>query len=91
MHAQDLSQTRKKLVYFLSGWLGGPNLYAKHFGSINIPGVHAHLAIGEAERDAWLYCMQQAINAQPYKKSFKQYLLTQLTIPAERITQRCAQ
>jgi len=24
MHANDLTDSRKKLVYFLSGWLGGP-------------------------------------------------------------------
>jgi len=91
MHPQDLSESRKKLAYFLSGWLGGPRIYTEHYGSINIPEVHGHLAIGNAERDAWLSCMRHAIDAQPYEKSFKQYLLAQLTIPAERITQRCAQ
>ena len=87
MHPQDLTESRKKLAYFLSGWLGGPRLYAEHYGSINIPGIHRHLDIGDTERDAWLLCMQKAIMQQPYEASFKEYLLAQITIPAERIRQ----
>jgi hemoglobin len=85
MHSQDLSLSRKKLVYFLSGWMGGPKLYAEHFGSINIPQAHRHLTVGAAESDAWLLCMQKAVDDQPYAASFKVYLMQQLRIPAERI------
>ncbi len=85
MHGEDLTESRLKLSYFLSGWLGGPKLYAQHFGGISIPGYHQHLAIGEQERDAWLLCMQQAIDKQPYDEAFKAYLLAQLRIPAERV------
>ena len=90
MHPQDLTESHKKLAYFLSGWLGGPRLYAEHYGGINIPEVHKHLAIGGAERDAWFLCMQKAIDAQKYQGSFKEYLFTQLKIPAERVKQTCA-
>ena len=31
MHPHDLSESRKKLTYFLSGWLGGPKLYSENF------------------------------------------------------------
>ncbi len=89
MHPQDLTESRQKLTYFLSGWLGGPKLYSKHYGEINIPEVHKHLAIGDAERDAWLLCMQKAIDAQQYQDSFKEYLFAQLKIPAERVKQTC--
>lgn len=85
MHGGDLSESRLKLSYFLSGWLGGPKLYAEHFGGISVPGFHQHLTIGEPERDAWLLCMQQAIDQQPYDDAFKAYLLAQLRIPAERV------
>lgn len=52
MHAKDLTASRLKLVYFLSGWLGGPKLYAKHYGSINIPFAHKHFLIGIKESEA---------------------------------------
>lgn len=85
MHSSDLSESRKKLTYFLSGWLGGPKLYAQHYGSINIPLAHKHLSVGVEESEAWLLCMQKAIDRQPYEASFKTYLIEQLRVPAERI------
>lgn len=90
MHASDLSESRTKLTYFLSGWLGGPRLYSQHFGGISIPQSHKHLPIGEAESEAWLTCMQKAIRKQPYEEAFKVYLITQLRVPAERIRSVCA-
>ncbi len=90
MHPDDLSVSRKKLAYFLSGWLGGPKIYSEHFGKINLPGAHRHLSIGSEERDAWLLCMQKAINKQPYDDSFKDYFIKQLRIPAERIRTVCS-
>ncbi|TNE82758.1 MAG: globin, partial [Gammaproteobacteria bacterium] len=35
MHSLDLTDSRQKLVYFLSGWLGGPKLFTEHFGPIS--------------------------------------------------------
>jgi len=86
MHPNDLSQSRQKLAYFLSGWLGGPKLYSQHYGPINIPLAHKHLAVGPQERDAWLLCMEKAVAKQNYGDAFKQYLVAQLTIPAQRIS-----
>lgn len=85
MHSDDLTESRIKLSYFLSGWLGGPKLYLKHYGSINIPMTHKHLKIGAEESEAWLLCMQKSVDNQPYEASFKIYLMEQLRIPAERI------
>lgn len=85
MHPEDLTGSRRKLTYFLSGWLGGPRLYSEHYGAINIPDFHKHFPIGDAERDAWLMCMQKAITSQDYRESFKAYLFSQLKVPAGRI------
>jgi hemoglobin len=85
MHKSDLSESRKKLAYFLSGWLGGPKLYSENFGSITIPSAHKHLPIGLDESEAWILCMQKAVEEQYYEESFKQYLIEQLRVPAERI------
>ena len=85
MHKDDLSESRDKLACFLSGWLGGPKLFQERYGQISIPMFHTRWPIGEAERDAWLGCMAQAIELQPYAPQFKEYLLRQLRVPAERI------
>ena len=85
MHPEDLTESRKKLTYFLCGVLGGPRLFIEHYGEINLPDFHSQFPIGYDERDAWMFCMQHAIAAQPYKASFKEYLVARLSIPAERI------
>lgn len=89
MHPKDISTSDDKLWRFLSGWLGGPNRYNETYGGISIPQAHATFPIGEAERDAWLHCMQQAVDLQPYAEDFKQYLMTQLAVPANRILNTC--
>lgn len=89
MHPADLTESRRKLTYFLSGWLGGPKLYSQNYGGIIIPKAHEHLPIGHNEAEAWLACMQQAVDQQSYAADFKGYLMTQLRVPAERIEVVC--
>ncbi|MBU3825815.1 MAG: group II truncated hemoglobin [Candidatus Oceanisphaera merdipullorum] len=84
MHPADLSESTDKLARFLTGWLGGPSLYREKYGPISIPRAHSHLAIGTAERDAWLACMAQALTQHDYTPEFKAYLLRALSVPAER-------
>ena len=85
MHTDDLEIIKDKLAVFLIGWLGGPRNYAKKYGQMSIPMVHKHLVIGEEERDAWLYCMNEALKHQDYEEDFKQYLIQELARPAEAI------
>ena len=85
LHPSDLTISIDKLACFLSGWTGGPKLFSEKYGPIKIPIAHQHLPVGEAERDAWLLCMQRALVNQPYPDDLKQYLLEQLFVPAERI------
>jgi hemoglobin len=61
LHQPDLSRAREKLYLFLSGWLGGPQLYAERFGHPMLRARHLPFAIGAAERDLWLACMSQAM------------------------------
>ena len=85
MHADDLTISIDKLARFLCGWTGGPKRYAEKYGGMALPPAHAHLPIGEAEKDAWLMCMQRALQRQDYAADFKDYMLVQLAVPAGRI------
>ena len=85
MHPDDLEVSRDKLYCFLSGWMGGPRLFSEKYGPIAIPRAHAHLVVNEAERDAWLACMHEALEKFDYPEDFKKYLMIQLRVPAERI------
>jgi len=88
MHDPDLTVSKDKLARFLSAWTGGPRLYKEKYGAISIPAAHSHLAIGSSERDAWLLCMEKALAKQPYEQDFREYLLKQLSVPAERCRNR---
>jgi len=61
LHPADLANSRAKLFMFLSGWLGGPGLYAERYGQPMLRARHLPFAIGAAERDAWMACMIQAM------------------------------
>ena len=61
MHPDDLSISRDKLFKFLSGWLGGPPLYEEEYGHPRLRARHLPFKIGVEERDAWLLCMEQAL------------------------------
>ncbi|WP_036229043.1 group II truncated hemoglobin [Marinobacterium jannaschii] len=88
MHPTQLNESRDKLARFLCGWLGGPKLYREKYGPIRIPAAHSHIDIGIEERDAWLLCMEKALQSQPYADGFKSYLMEQLFVPAERCRNR---
>jgi hemoglobin len=62
LHGPDLAPTKAVLKQYLSEWLGGPKLYSAERGQPRLRKSHLHVAIGEAERDAWLLCMRGAMD-----------------------------
>ena len=61
LHGPDLASTKAILKQYLCEWLGGPKLYSAEKGDPRLRKRHLHVAIGEAERDAWLLCMGAAM------------------------------
>jgi hemoglobin len=64
LHPADLAPAKERLFLFLSGWLGGPPLYAERFGQPRLRRAHQHFPIDAKARDAWMDCMQQALAEQ---------------------------
>jgi hemoglobin len=60
MHPMDLKGSEEKLFMFMSGWLGGPNLFIEQFGHPRLRARHFPFKIDKAERDQWMICMVQA-------------------------------
>lgn len=85
MHKDDLEMMIDKLTLFLSMWLGGPRTYQEKYNFIGMPAAHQHLVINEPERDAWLLCMDLALEEQSFEENFKFYLRKQFRFPAEMI------
>ena len=61
LHAADLSGAEQKLFMYLSGWLGGPQLYVEQFGHPMLRARHLSFAIGSGEAEQWMLCMRQAM------------------------------
>lgn len=64
MHPEDLAHAKQKLFMFLSGWLGGPPLYAERHGPPRLGRAHATFGIDKSARDAWMLCMTRALDEQ---------------------------
>lgn len=61
MHTQSLSSIKDKLFKFLSGWLGGPDLFIQEFGHPMLRRRHFPFTIGISERNQWMLCMNKAM------------------------------
>jgi len=61
MLPRDTSGSRQKLFEFLSGWLGGPNLYWERRGHPRLRLRHMPFTIGTDEALEWARCMDLAI------------------------------
>lgn len=61
MHTEDLKDINEKLFQFLSGWMGGPQLYVEQHGHPMLRRRHLPFPIGDTERDQWMLCMNQAL------------------------------
>lgn len=64
LHPRDLKGSEDKLFMFLSGWLGGPQLYVEKFGHPRLRQRHLPYSIGATERDEWMLCMREALAEQ---------------------------
>lgn len=62
IHPKDLTEAGNKFVAFLSGWMGGPQLYVEKYGAPMLRRRHMPFAIGPEERDQWLMCMRMALD-----------------------------
>ena len=78
MHAQSLSKAKDKLFKFLSGWLGGPNLFIQEFGHPMLRKRHFPFAIDQSERDQWMFCMNKAMAEISMDNSLRESLLEAL-------------
>lgn len=65
---------RERFTLFLLEWLGGPNEYSAKHGHPRLRMRHGHVAIDEAQRDAWLRCMNAALESPDVNDDVREYL-----------------
>lgn len=62
LRGHGVAHSRIEQLDFLSGFLGGPRLYAQKHGHSNVREMHEHVEINVEAKDAWLSCMAIAID-----------------------------
>jgi len=78
MHSSNLASAKDKLFKFLSGWLGGPDLFIAEFGHPMLRRRHFPFAIGTDERDQWMLCMNRALTEVSMDERLRNELKTAL-------------
>lgn len=61
LRGHGTAHVREEQVAFLSGFLGGPRLYAERHGHMNLRELHDHLPIRPQDAESWVELMDQAI------------------------------
>ncbi len=85
LHPADLSTSRDKFYWFLVGWLGGPQMYVERFGHPRLRARHLPFPIGDAERDAWLLCMERSLHETVPDEEIKSFMMRALTGVADHM------
>jgi len=75
LHPVELQSSQDKLYMFLSGWLGGPDLYVENIGHPMLRRRHLPFAIGESERDQWVACMVLAMESVGIEEQLREQLM----------------
>jgi hemoglobin len=78
MHPEDLGATRAVLKRYLAEWLGGPQAYSQERGHPRLRARHLPFSIGDEERDAWMFCMQGAVEEVITDVAIREWILEKL-------------
>lgn len=61
IHPSSLEGSEEKLFWYLSGWLGGPQLFVERRGAPMLRRRHMEAPIGKDEHDGWVLCFRRAL------------------------------
>ncbi len=88
MHLMSIEEVEERLRHFLSGFFGGPDQYRARYGEPMMRRRHLPFAIGPRERDAWLSCMQHALDDVLGRSELRIEVETQIRAFAEHMRNR---
>lgn len=88
LRGHGVAHSRIEQFHFLSGFLGGPKLYAERHGHSNVRLMHEHVEIDQEARDSWLTCMDMAIDQVGIDPALKPALMDNFTVVADLLVNR---
>ncbi|MFC4767359.1 globin [Effusibacillus consociatus] len=81
----DWDETERKQYMFLTQFLGGPPLYSQEFGHPMLRARHLPFPVTPKRAEAWLSCMQQAMNDIKLEGDIRQYIWERLVQTAHHM------
>ncbi|MEW6444962.1 MAG: group II truncated hemoglobin [Pseudomonadota bacterium] len=85
---RDPADSEQKLFEFLSGWLGGPQLFMERHGHPRLRMRHMQVAVDTDMRDQWMHCMRHALDETVEDPSFREELYQSLWSLADQMRNR---
>lgn len=82
---EDLTETARIQSMFLTQFLGGPRLYEEERGHPMLRRRHLPFEITPSRRDAWLSCMNEALDETNIEEPYKTAIFEKLTLTANHM------
>lgn len=81
----NFTEIKRKQKQFLTQFLGGPSLYNQEHGHPMLRARHLRFPISEREAEAWLQCMNQALDESHIPEPWREAIFNKLTLTAHHM------
>ncbi|PAD18992.1 globin [Shouchella clausii] len=82
---EDLTHTAYKQKRFLTQFFGGPPLYTEEFGHPRLRARHMPFVISPVQAEAWLSCMERAMDDVHLSGDIRDYMMHRLRLTAHHM------
>ncbi|MDG5789129.1 globin [Evansella sp. AB-P1] len=82
---EDLTETARKQKQFLTQFLGGPPLYTEEHGHPMLRARHMPFPITPKRANAWLGCMEKAMEHTKIEEPLRSQIFSRLTYTAKHM------
>ncbi|WP_139492798.1 globin [Brevibacillus dissolubilis] len=88
---EDLTETKRKQLMFLTQFLGGPTLYNDEFGHPMLRARHMPFPIAPKQAEAWLSCMNKAMDTVGLEGELREAIFDRLRMTAHHMVNKWEQ
>lgn len=81
----DLTETARKQRLFLTQFFGGPQIYTEDRGQPMMRRRHLPFVITPERRDAWLECMEEALQEAKIEEPYRTAIFDKLSMTANHM------
>jgi hemoglobin len=82
---EDLTETIRKQIQFMTQFLGGPPLYSTEHGHPMLRARHLPFEITDTRAKAWLHCMNEAMDEVGLSGNIREYYYARLVQTANHM------